>query len=162
MEDFRIGSVFLAKGMDRFFMERALDEAHSAAESGNVPIGAVVVRNMEVIGCGHNEKSIDPTGHAEILAIRNACRTIGYWNLKGCSLYVTIEPCPMCAGAIVQARISDVVYGAPDPKAGACGSLYNIPSDLRLNHRSKIRGGVCVEECIALLQSYFLSKRAGK
>lgn len=152
----------LTRGMDEFFMMRALDEARVAAVGGNVPIGAVVVRNKEIIGHGHNEKTVDPTGHAEILAIRDACCRIGHWNLRGCSLYVTVEPCPMCAGAIVQARISNLVYGASDPKAGACGSLYNIPSDPRLNHRSDIRSGVCAEECVKLLQEYFLSKRAVK
>ena len=144
---------------DRQFMREAIEQALVAEQEGNVPVGAVIVKDGVVISSGHNIKTNDPTEHAEIIAIRKACLKIGHWNLKGCTLYVTLEPCSMCAGAIVQARISQLVYGADDPKAGACGTLYNIVSDLRLNHRSRIRKGVMAEECALLLQEFFIRRR---
>lgn len=152
----------MSREQDMQYMLKALQQARLAEEEGNVPIGAVVVKDGEVIGAGHNVKTDDPTEHAEIQAIRKACRKLGHWNLKGCSLYVTLEPCPMCAGAIVQARIDEVIYGATDPKAGACGTLYNIVADPRLNHRSNVRSGVMAEECLALLQEHFIRRRKQK
>lgn len=152
----------MSREKDMQYMMKALQEARLAEKEGNVPIGAVVVKDGEVIGEGHNVKTDDPTEHAEIQAIRSACLKLGHWNLKGCSLYVTLEPCPMCAGAIVQARIDEVIFGASDPKAGACGTLYNIVADPRLNHRSKIRSGVMAEECLSLLQDHFIRRRKEK
>ena len=141
------------------YMKEALKEAALAAEEGNVPVGAVIVREEEIIGRGHNRKDMDPTEHAEMVAIRDACRQQGHWNLRGCTLYVTVEPCPMCSGAIVQARIRRVVFGTSDPKAGACGTLYSIPDDPRLNHRSVIQGGILAPECAKILQDYFQDRR---
>jgi tRNA(adenine34) deaminase len=139
------------------WMQHALREAAKAAEEGEVPVGAVIVHNSMVIGRGYNraEGLKDATAHAEILAIGAASETLGDWRLEGCTIYVTLEPCPMCAGAIVQARIPLLVYSAPDPKAGACGTLYNIVDDSRLNHRVEVVSGVREEESTALLQDFF-------
>lgn len=147
---------------DIFFMRLALAEAERALKRGDVPVGAVVVLGEEVIGSGSNSKTSDPTAHAEIQAIRTAAQHTGHWNLKGCSLYVTLEPCPMCAGACVNARISRVVFGASDAKAGAGGTLYNILRDTRLNHRCDVRSGVMAAECAELLSSYFMKRRKGR
>lgn len=144
---------------DIFFMNMALDEARKAAEHGEVPVAALVVRNNEVIGKGSNSKHLDPTAHAEIIAIREATERLGTWNLRGSTLYVTLEPCPMCAGAIIQSRLDSVYFGAYDPKAGCCGTLYSLTEDERFNHRAKAIGGVMKEECAWLLSDYFAKKR---
>lgn len=143
--------------VDTRHMRAALAEADAAFALGEVPIGAVVVCGDEVIGRGHNlrETESDPTAHAEVVAVREAARRLGSWRLTGCTLYVTIEPCPMCAGALVMARIDRLVYGAPDPKAGAVDSLYDLVRDERLNHRMAVTAGVLQEECAALMQVFF-------
>jgi tRNA(adenine34) deaminase len=148
---------------DEDYMELALSEARRAAAIDEVPVGAIVVaKDGRVIGRGHNHPiaADDPTAHAEIVALREASRSIGNYRLVGATLYCTIEPCCMCAGAMVHARIARVVFGAPDPKAGAAGSLYNIVTDPRLNHVVEVTRGVCHDECTALLQEFFASKRA--
>jgi tRNA(adenine34) deaminase len=143
------------------FMEQALQEAKKAYDMGEVPIGAVIVRDGEIIARGHNlrETCKDPTLHAEIVAIREAAGKLGGWRLSGCELYVTIEPCPMCAGAIIQSRIDRVIYGAMDPKAGCAGSLYNILADSRFNHRADVVAGIMEEECRQIMQIFFKNKR---
>ena len=142
-------------------MTVALAEARAAAEHGDVPIGAVVVRDGQVIARRHNERELtgDPTAHAEVLALRDAATVVGHWRLLDCTLYVTLEPCVMCAGALVNSRIGAVVYGATDPKAGAVASLYEICADSRLNHRPPVRGGVLADECGALLKAFFAARR---
>lgn len=142
-------------------MSRALDLAREAFALGEVPVGAVIVRDGRIIAQAHNLREIlhDPTAHAERLAMTLAGRALGTWRLERCSLFVTLEPCPMCAGAIVQGRIARVVYGAADPKAGACKSLYRIASDPRFNHRAEIRGGVLAEPCGSLLSEFFQHRR---
>ncbi len=144
---------------DEYFMRRALEEAASAAARGDVPVGALVVTEGRDISTGSNRKEDDPTAHAEILAMRGAAASLGKWNLRGCTLYVTVEPCPMCAGAIVLARISRLVFGCSDPRAGACGTLYDIVRDGRLNHRCAVRSGVLEEECAAMMTEYFRNRR---
>jgi len=146
---------------DEYFMRLALREAVAAGEHGDVPVGAVVVHDGEVIGTGRNERELhgDPTAHAELLALRAAARTLGGWRLPGAVLYVTLEPCPMCAGAIQQARIARVVYGAPDQKLGAAGSVINILGDPRLLHRTEVQGGVLARESLAVLQRFFDERR---
>jgi tRNA(adenine34) deaminase len=143
-------------------MELALDQARAAAEHGDVPIGAVVVRDGEVIAARHNERELtgDPTAHAEVLAIRDAALVVGHWRLLDCTLYVTLEPCVMCAGALVNSRIGRVVFGATDPKAGAVASLYEVCSDPRLNHRPPVTHGVRADEAGALLRSFFATRRS--
>ena len=145
----------------RIFMEQALQEAKKAYHIEEVPIGAVIVKDGEIIARGHNlrETYKDPTLHAEIVAIREDAKKLGGWRLSGCELYVTIEPCPMCAGAIIQARIERVIYGARDPKAGCAGSLYNLLTDFRFNHRADVVPGVMEEECRGILQKFFRDKR---
>jgi tRNA(adenine34) deaminase len=144
------------------WMRRALDQARRAFEADEVPIGAVVVHEEQVIGEGFNQREMlsDPTAHAEMIAITQAAQALGSWRLLDCTLYITLEPCPMCAGAIVQARIPRVIYGASDPKAGACHTLYSITDDPRLNHRAAVLGGVLQEECRAILQEFFAAQRA--
>jgi tRNA(adenine34) deaminase len=141
----------------------ALDEASAAAEHGDVPIGAVVARvdSGDVIAHRHNqrEQDRDPTAHAELLALRDAARAAGSWRLDGCALVVTLEPCPMCAGAVVAARLDLVAFGAADPKAGALGSLYNVAADPRLNHEATVVDGVRADECGALLSAFFAERR---
>ncbi len=135
---------------------------NGAPPRSEVPVGAVVLGpGGDVLARAHNqrESDADPTAHAEILAIRAAARAIGSWRLEGCTLVVTLEPCPMCAGAVVAARIGRVVYGAADPKAGAAGTLWDIPRDRRLNHRAEVIGGVLAEECAALLREFFARRR---
>lgn len=147
--------------MDQTMMQEALRLARMAADLGEVPVGAVVVRDGQVIGRGFNRRESwgDPTAHAEILAIREAARAVGGWRLTGCTLYVTLEPCAMCAGAIVLARLDRVVYGAADPKAGAVGSLMNLVQDERLNHRAEVVSGVEAESCGELLRAFFRARR---
>ena len=146
---------------DERFMQAALVEAQAAESEGEVPIGAVVVLEGRIIGRGHNrvEGAQDPTAHAEIIAIGAAAQTINTWRLDGATLYVTLEPCHMCAGAIVLSRIARLVYGARDPKAGACGSLAMVPQDLRLNHRAEVLPGVLAEDASLLLEQFFRAKR---
>jgi len=146
---------------DDLFMRLALREAERALEHQDVPIGAVVVRDEEVIGSAHNERELrqDPTAHAEILALREASRAVGSWRLLEAVLYVTLEPCAMCAGAIVLARVPRVVYGATDPKAGACGSVLDVVGESRLNHRPEVSGGLLAPDCGELLTSFFASRR---
>ncbi len=143
------------------FMQQALIEAQKAYDMGEVPIGAVIVKDGKIIARGHNlrETEKDPTLHAEMVAIREAAQHLGGWRLTGCELYVTIEPCPMCAGAIIQARIQRVVFGAMDPKAGCAGSLYNLLQDSRFNHRVEVVGGVMEEECRRIMQDFFRERR---
>ncbi len=146
---------------DEYFMRLALREAEQAPEHDDVPVGAVLVHAGEVIGAGHNERELraDPTAHAEMIAIREGARAVGSWRLLDTVLYVTLEPCAMCAGAIVLARISRVVYGAVDPKAGAAGSVLDVLADPRLNHRPDVAGGLLEEECGELLRAFFRSRR---
>ncbi len=143
-------------------MERALQEAQFAASEDEVPVGALVV-SLEhgIIGQAHNQRETlnDPTAHAEMIAITQASHALKSWRLANCVLYVTLEPCTMCAGAIVLARLPYVVYGATDPKAGACHTLYEIPTDSRLNHRAQVLGGVLADQCAAVLTDFFAAKR---
>ncbi|MFN3596820.1 MAG: tRNA adenosine(34) deaminase TadA [Rubricoccaceae bacterium] len=146
----------------RRWMRLALAEAQRAAEAGEVPVGAVVVREGTVVGRGHNrvERLGDPTAHAELLAITAACETLGTKHLTGCTLYVTLEPCPMCAGAIVWSRLDRLVFGAFDEKAGAASTLYHIPQDRRLNHQVETLSGVEADAAAALLREFFRARRA--
>jgi len=146
---------------DKHFMEEALAFARIAYAEQEVPIGAIVVRENRMVGRGRNrrERLADPTHHAEIEAIREAAGEAGTWRLDGATLYATVEPCPMCAGAAVNARIARVVYGCADPKAGYCGTLGNIPQDPRLNHRCAVEGGLLGEESAGLLQQFFQARR---
>lgn len=139
------------------YMELALEQAVLASHLGEVPIGAVLVHNHEVIAAGHNDREVsqDPTAHAEMIVIRKAAERLRSWRLTDAILYVTLEPCPMCAGAIVQARIARLVFGAWDPKAGACGSVFDIPAERRLNHRVEVVSGLLQQQSQALLQSFF-------
>ena len=148
--------------LDRRYMREALALARQALDSEDVPVGAVVVRDGRIIGrgCNQREKLQDPTAHAEMLAVTAAAEYVGHWRLEGCTLYVTLEPCPMCAGALVLARVARLVYGASDPKGGACGSLYEITQDPRLNHRVETVGGVLAEPCAELLRDFFRRRRA--
>lgn len=142
-------------------MRLALDAARQAAGRGEVPVGAVIARGEEILSVAANEREAtgDPTAHAELLAIRLAASVLGGWRLTGCTLYVTLEPCPMCAGAAYAARISRLVYATPDPKAGAAGTLYDIPRDARLNHTFPVTSGVLEEESAALLRAFFQERR---
>ena len=146
---------------DEYFMRLALREAERASEHEDVPIGAVIVRNGEVTAAAHNERELraDPTAHAEILALRDAAAALGSWRVLDSVLYVTLEPCAMCAGAIVLARVPRVVYAAPDPKAGAAGSVLDVLAEPRLNHRPEVAGGLLAEESALLLSSFFASRR---
>jgi tRNA(adenine34) deaminase len=146
---------------DEHFMRLALREAERALAHDDVPVGAVVVVDGEVVGAGHNERELrqDPTAHAEVLALREAARHLGTWRILDSVLYVTLEPCAMCAGAIVLARVPRVVYGTADPKAGAAGSVLDILAEPRLNHRPEVAGGLLAAECAALLTAFFGSRR---
>ena len=148
--------------IDRRFMQDALALARKALDSEDVPVGALVVHDGRVIGRGYNqrEKLQDPTAHAEMIAITAAAEHIGHWRLENCTLYVTLEPCSMCAGALVLARVSRLVYGAADEKAGACGSLMTITEDRRLNHQVETVGGVLAEQSAELLREFFRHRRA--
>jgi tRNA(adenine34) deaminase len=147
---------------DEEAMRLALEEARAALEHDDVPIGAVVVKDSKVIAKARNEREFrrDPTAHAEILALQRAAAELGRWRLDDCTLYVTLEPCPMCAGATVLARLGRLVYGPQDRRAGAALSLYNVPQDRRLNHQVEVTTGVLAEECADLLQGYFRTLRA--
>lgn len=142
-------------------MRLALDEARRAGAAGDVPVGAVVVAGGRVVGAAGNRREAagDPTAHAEILAVREAAATLGSWRLKGATVYVTLEPCPMCAGALVAARVERLVFGAADPKAGACGTLYNLCVDPRLNHEVAVESGVLGREAAELLSEWFAARR---
>ena len=146
---------------DDYFMRLALREAERALEHADVPIGAVLVRDGEVVAGAHNERELrqDPTAHAEVIALREASRALGSWRLLDSVLYVTLEPCAMCAGAIVLARVPRVVFGATDPKAGACGSVLDVLGEPRLNHRPVVAGGLLAPECGELITSFFASRR---
>lgn len=149
---------------NKAFMAEALKEAALAAEMGEVPIGAVIVRGDEIIAAAHNlvETSKDPTAHAEMLAIRQAAARLGGWRLTGCHMYVTVEPCSMCAGAIVWARIEKLFIGTDDPKGGACGSIFNIPQEKKLNHYTEIETGLLQEECSEIMKTFFKKLRDRK
>lgn len=142
-------------------MRVALDEARLAFEEDEVPIGAVVVCDGRIIAQAHNmrEQLCDPTAHAEILAMRKAAQYLGGWRLHRCDLYVTVEPCPMCAGAIVQARFNSLVFGAPDAKAGCCGTVYNLLDEIKFNHRVPVTKGILQDECAKIMSDFFRRKR---
>ncbi|MBQ7978091.1 MAG: tRNA adenosine(34) deaminase TadA [Clostridia bacterium] len=152
--------------MDEYerFMRVAMVEAGKAKEKQEVPIGAVIVRNGKVIARGHNKKNRGNNAllHAEMIAINKAIEKLGDWRLTDCDLYVTLEPCPMCAGACINARVRSVIFGAYDPKAGCCGTLYNLPEDTRFNHRPKVVGGILEDECGKILSDFFKSLRKNK
>ncbi len=147
--------------LDEMWMDLALEEARQCLEWGDVPVGAIVVREDEVLAAAGNQRELtkDPTAHAELLAIRGASEKLGTWRLSGCAMYSTLEPCPMCAGAVVLARVERLVYGARDPKGGFAGSLGDIVRDARLNHRVDVTTGVRAAESTALLKEFFASKR---
>jgi tRNA(adenine34) deaminase len=147
--------------LDEEAMEVALEEARQAPAHGDVPVGAVALAGGSIIARRHNEREVngDPTAHAELLALRDAAAVLGTWRLGEVTLVVTLEPCPMCAGALVNARVGRLVFGTPDPKAGACGSLYNVCADPRLNHEVPVTPGVKREECSALLSTFFEGQR---
>jgi len=149
------------KETDERFMRMAIEAAGIAEDNGDVPIGAVIVCRDRIIGKAYNQREQlqDPTAHAEIVALTQAAAALGNWHLHDCKMYVTLEPCSMCAGALVLARIDEVVFGCFDPKAGACGSLYNIVQDERLNHRVEITSGVMEEQCRQQLQDFFARRR---
>ncbi len=157
----RAGAPNSPSDVDLRMMRRAMDLARRAADEGEVPVGAVIYRGTEVVAEGWNlrEATDDPTAHAELIAMSRAGRELREWRLNDCSLAVTLEPCPMCAGAMVNARLGRVVYGATDPKAGACDTLYEIPTDRRLNHRVDVVGGVLADECGDLLREFFRRRR---
>jgi len=157
-------TVELSQGqIDERFMRAAIDAAGIALENGDVPIGAVIVYEGRIIGRGWNQREQlkDPTAHAEIIALTQAAATREMWRLNGCTIYVTLEPCPMCAGALVLGRLDRLVYGCDDPKAGACGSLYDIVRDGRLNHRLTVTSGVLADDCAKLLKDFFRPRRGG-
>nr|WP_041673356.1 tRNA adenosine(34) deaminase TadA [Sulfuricella denitrificans] len=147
--------------LDMRCMSEALVLAREAWTAGEVPVGAVVVKNGEIVGRGFNApiSRHDPSAHAEIMALRNAAENLGNYRLVGCSLYVTLEPCVMCMGAIFHARIERVVYGASDPKTGACGSVIDLPGEIRLNHHAEVVGGILADECGGLLSDFFAQRR---
>ncbi|ABR46269.1 CMP/dCMP deaminase, zinc-binding [Alkaliphilus metalliredigens QYMF] len=150
--------------MEAYYMSLALEEAKKAYELGEVPIGAIILRENKVIAAAHNlrESHHDATAHAEIIAIQAACRRLGGWRLTNSTLFVTIEPCPMCAGAILQSRIDRVVIGAMDPKAGACGSIINLLNNNQFNHQTEIVTGVLEDECSQIMKDFFKSLRQKK
>jgi tRNA(adenine34) deaminase len=154
-----VSSTFFPR--DEYFMHLALREAERALEHDDVPVGAVIVRDGEVIGTGHNERELreDPTAHAETIALREAARALGTWRVLDAVLYVTLEPCTMCAGAIVLSRIPRVVFGTTDPKAGAAGSVLNVLNVPQFNHRPQVDGGLLAEESAAMLRAFFSSRR---
>lgn len=147
---------------DEEYMQLAIEQAEQATEMGEIPIGAVLVYDGQVIAAAHNlrETNNDATAHAEMLVIREACAKLGRWRLSGCSLYVTVEPCPMCSGGIVNSRIDKVVYGCPDVKAGGAESIFNIITNPNLNHTATVRSGVCEEACAGVMKAFFKRRRA--
>ena len=147
---------------DLNFMRQAISQAHNAWALGEVPVGALVVKDGEIIATGFNQPigTQDPTAHAEIMALRAAASILGNYRLPGCELYVTLEPCAMCAGAMMHARLARVIFGASDPKTGACGSVVNLFEQEKLNHHTELVGGVMAEECGVLLKEFFASRRA--
>jgi len=155
------GAVSADAATDERWMRAAIEQAERALRHDDVPIGAVVVRDGEVIGAGHNERELrrDPTAHAEAIALRAAAAALGSWRVLDSTLYVTLEPCAMCAGAIVLARVPRVVYGCTDPKAGAAGSVLDVLGEPRLNHRPRVEGGVLAPACAALLTEFFAARR---
>ncbi len=157
----RKGRRNVAYADDERFMREAIAEAQAAAEKGEVPIGAVVVHDGEIVARSHNlrETAADPSAHAEFSAMTKAARQLGRWRLTGCTVYVTLEPCLMCAGLMVNARIDRCVYGAPDPKGGALGTLYDVSHDPRLNHEFEVCAGVLQDECAELLRTFFAALR---
>ncbi|MDR1492767.1 MAG: tRNA adenosine(34) deaminase TadA [Planctomycetaceae bacterium] len=163
MIDFETERIYDFNDMSRheFFMRKAIAEAMNALEENETPVGAVIVYKNSLIASAHNQREQlqDPTAHAEMIAITQAAESLGSWRLENCTLYVTLEPCPMCAGAIVQSRIPFVVYGASDPKAGAVASLFQLLNDSRLNHRCDFKSGVFAEDCARLLQEFFRQQR---
>ena len=146
---------------DQVFMRQALDQAQNAWDLGEVPVGAVVVKNGQVVATGFNQPigNHDPTAHAEIMALRAAATILGNYRLPGCEMYVTLEPCVMCAGAMMHARLARVVFGATDPKTGACGSIVNLFEQERLNHHTEVTGGVLEQQCSQLLKDFFAERR---
>ena len=151
----------MANNADERFMELALEQAAAAARWAEVPVGAVVVHEGQVVGQGHNRRELDqdPLAHAELLALRQAARHLGSWRLSGCTLYVTLEPCPMCAGALINARVERLVYGCADPKAGAVRTLFALCEDPRLNHRLEVTRGVLAGRCSGILSEFFSALR---
>lgn len=149
---------------DVLYMKEALKEAEKAMQNDEIPVGAVIVRNGEIIGRGSNSRLLkrSPLGHAEIEAMQEAAKALHNWRFDGCTLYVTLEPCAMCAGAMVQSRLEALVFGANDPKAGAAGSLYNILQDPRMYHRCIVRSGILKKECAELLRKFFLKRRSSQ
>ena len=146
---------------DEEFMRSALEEARIAVSEGEIPVGAVIVKDGEIVGRGRNARKKDnsPIAHAEIAALADAAQKLGAWRFDGCTIYVTLEPCVMCAGALTQCRMGRIVFAAPDPKGGGCGSLYDIPRDGRLYHRCRVSSGLLASESSALLSDFFLKKR---
>ena len=155
------GFILMSNLLDEKFMAEALKEAEKSANFDEVPVGAVIVKDEKIIARGHNlrERKNDPTAHAEIVAIRKACKKLKSWRLEGCTIYVTIEPCSMCAGTLLWTRIKRIVYGAKDPKGGSLGSSYNLFEVKNINHHPEIEGGVLEEKCSTLMTSFFRSKR---
>ncbi len=147
---------------DTYFMQRAIKLAQKAALSNEVPVGAVVVYDNKIVGRGWNqvETRKDASRHAEIIALKQAAKKLGRWRLSGCTVYVTLEPCAMCAGAMVLSRVDRLVFAAPDPKAGACGSVFNIVEDIRINHRIKVERGLLAKESSQLLKDFFKKRRS--
>lgn len=147
---------------DQYFMRLALEEAQKAAKLGEIPIGAVLVQDNEIIARAHNMRETwqDATAHAEVIVIQEACKKLKRWRLSGCALYVTVEPCPMCSGAIVNGRVDRVVYGCPDIKAGGAESIFNIITNPNLNHVANVTSGVCEEECAQVMKNFFKKRRA--
>lgn len=147
--------------LDQRCMRLAIDQASIAEENGDVPIGAIIIHENRIIAKAYNQRQQlnDPTAHAEIIALTQAAEAVGSWRLHGCTIYVTLEPCPMCAGALVLARIDRLVFGTEGPKTGACGSLYNIVQDSRLNHQIQITSGILMEDCKSQLQAFFQRRR---
>ena len=155
------GFILMSNLLDEKFMAEALKEAEKSANFDEVPVGAIIVKDEKIIARGHNlrERKNDPTAHAEIVAIRKACKKLKSWRLEGCTIYVTIEPCSMCAGTLLWTRIKRIVYGAKDPKGGSLGSSYNLFEVKNINHHPEIEGGVLEEKCSTLMTSFFRSKR---
>ena len=153
---------FMRSRDDEVWMEQALEQARLAAKEGEVPVGALVIKDGEIVGSGHNRNLLDhdPTAHAEIVALRQAAARLGNHRLTDCEMFVTIEPCAMCAGALIHARLSRLIYGASDPKAGAAGSALQVLNHPSLNHQMEVKSGVLVEKCSEILQEFFREKRA--